>query len=297
MNLFTVDFQSSSLHKLTTVNVLCPADAKRGQELPVLMLLHGMTDDQTGWLRRSLAENYAEALDICLIIPNADLSFYTDMAYGGDYLTFLAEELPEFLGNYFPLTRKKTGNYVAGNSMGGYGSFLLAMRYPQQYRAAFSLSGPMKIAWINRILSDRELVNLSVQGEKDRCLEMIHQIVDTEQIPELLINSLLESGDMVRIFQGMFGSNPLALDGSNVDLIKLVNSETFLETPVDLYAYCGEQDYHYESNLLFEELVKGSGVRYSLCTGTGGHEWNYWNRQLPDVFAHIKKYCQEDDCL
>lgn len=296
MNLFTVDFQSSSLHKLTAVNVLCPADAKRGRELPALMLLHGMTDDQTGWMRRSLAENYAEALGICLIIPNADLSFYTNMAYGGDYLAFLAEELPEFLGNYFPLTRERKGHYVAGNSMGGYGSFLLAMRYPQQYRAAFSLSGPMKIAWINRILSDEELVTLSLR-EEERCRERVRQIADTEQIPELLINSLLECGDMVKIFQGMFGRNPSALEGSDVDLEKLVKGKMFMEDPVDLYAYCGEQDYHYKSNLLFEELAAGMGIAYSLRTGTGGHEWDYWNRQLPDVFEHIKNYCQRDGCL
>lgn len=295
MNLFTVDFQSCSLHKLTTVNVLCPGDAGKGVELPSLMLLHGMTDDQTGWMRRSLAENYAEKLGICLIIPNADLSFYTDMAYGGDYLTFLAEELPEFLGNYFPLAGQKNSTYVAGNSMGGYGAFLMAMRYPQKYRAAFSLSGPMKIAWINRILSDRELVNLSVRGGKERCREMVRRIVNEEHIPELLINSLLECGDMVRIFRGMFGSDPLALEGSNVDLTELIKSKKFAENPVDLYAYCGKQDYHYESNLLFEKIAGDMGIRYLLRTEDGGHEWDYWNRQLPDIFEHIKNYCQKDN--
>lgn len=297
MNLFTVDFQSSSLHKLTTVNVLCPANAKRDSGLSTLMLLHGMTDDQTGWLRRSLAENYAEKLGICLIIPNADLSFYTNMAYGGDYLAFLAEELPDFLENYFPVTKEKKGHFVAGNSMGGYGSFLLAMRYPERYRAAFSLSGPMKIAWIHRILSDRELTDLSVRGDRDECDRKIRQIVSMENIPELLVTSLLESGDMVRIFQGMFGSASSNLEGSDVDLFELVKRKAFVENPADLYAYCGRQDYHYESNLLFDKMVAGMDIRYSLRTGDGGHEWDYWNRQVPDIFENIKKYCQNDECL
>lgn len=97
MNLFTVDFQSYSLHKQTTVHVLCPQEVDRASGFPSLLLLHGMTDDQTGWIRHSLVENYAQKQGVCLVIPNADLSFYTDMAYGGDYLTFLAEELPDFL--------------------------------------------------------------------------------------------------------------------------------------------------------------------------------------------------------
>ena len=124
---------------------------------------------------------------------------------------------------------------------------------------------------------------------------MVRRIVHEEHIPELLINSLLECGDMVRIFQGMFGSDPLALEGSNVDLTELIKSKKFAENPVDLYAYCGKQDYHYESNLLFEKIAGDMGIRYLLRTEDGGHEWDYWNRQLPDIFEHIKIYCQKDN--
>lgn len=284
MNLFTVDFQSVSLHKQTTVNVLCPQGAKRTSELPSILLLHGMTDDQTGWLRRSLAENYAEKLGICLILPNADLSFYTDMAYGGDYLTFLAEELPAFLREYFPLAPFREKNFVAGNSMGGYGAFLLAMRYPQRFAAAFSLSGPMKISWICRILSDPGLAALYATGDTPRLREEVLRIAAQEKIPELLINSLLESGDMTRIFWGMFGGGECSPDGSSLDLLTLMEGERFSESPVDLYAFCGKQDYHYESNLLFEKAAKRAGIKYRLNTGDGGHDWDYWNRKLPEIF-------------
>lgn len=293
MNLFTIDFQSASLHKQTTVNVLCPQEAIRTSEIPSLTLLHGMTDDQTGWLRRSLAENYAEKLGVCLIIPNADLSFYTDMAYGGDYLTFLAVELPDFLKNYFPLTKARERNFVAGNSMGGYGAFLLAMRYPGQFAAAFSLSGPMKIGWIYRILSDTNLVQIGSRGDGKNLREAVTQLSEKENIPELLINSLLESGDMTRIFRGMFGNGETPLEGSGIDLIELMQRETFGADPVDLYAYCGEQDYHYESNLLFRRTAERSGIPYCLKTGSGSHDWDYWNRQIPDIFGTIEEYLKQ----
>lgn len=290
MNLFTVNFQSASLHKLTQVNVLCPQGAERNSELPALLLLHGMTDDQTGWLRRSLAENYAEKMGLCLIVPNADLSFYTDMAYGGDYLTFLAEELPAFLGEYFPLSRSREKNFAAGNSMGGYGAFLLAMRYPQLYQAAFSLSGPMKISWIYRVLTDEGLARLYASGESDRLQREIQNISDREKIPELLISSLLASGDLTRVFKGMFGDGEIVLDGSKLDLPTLTERKELSENPVDFCAYCGEQDYHYASNLLFCRLMEQKGMKYRLETGDGGHDWDYWNRKLPDMFKTIEEH-------
>ena len=248
MNLFTVDFQSYSLHKQTTVHVLCPQEVDRASGFPSLLLLHGMTDDQ-GWIRHSLVENYAQKQGVCLVIPNADLSFYTDMAYGGDYLTFLAEELPDFFGNYFPMVNMRKNRFVAGNSMGGYGAFLLAMRYPQMFSAAFSLSGPMKISWIYRILSDKKLTEVFASGDTDKLELTVRQIAADERIPDLLINSL-----------------------------------------VDLYAFCGKQDYHYESNLLFSEIVRPLGINYQLRTGKGGHDWDYWNGQLPELFEIIGNY-------
>lgn len=290
MNLFTVDFQSYSLHKQTTVQVLCPQEVDRASRFPSLLLLHGMTDDQTGWIRHSLVENYAQKQGVCLVIPNADLSFYTDMAYGGDYLTFLAEELPDFLENYFPMVNMRKNRFVAGNSMGGYGAFLLAMRYPQIFSAAFSLSGPMKISWIYRILSDKKLAEVFVSGDTDKLELTVRQIAADERIPDILINSLLESGDLTRIFKGIFGDGKSSLDGSDIDLPELVKRKEFLAKPVDLYAYCGKQDYHYESNLLFSEIVRPLGINYQLQTGKGGHDWDYWNGQLPELFEIIGNY-------
>lgn len=287
MNLFTINLMSEALHKRTTVHVLCPQGAGRGGELPTLTLLHGMTDDQSGWLRHTLAEDYAEETGVCLVIPNADLSFYTDMAYGGAYLTFLAEELPRFLGEYFPMAGGKAKNYVAGNSMGGYGAFLLAMRYPQRYRAAFSLSGPMKIAWIHRILADEGLAEVYGAGDADSLRVCVERLERQEQIPERLVYSLLESGDLTKIFRGMFGETGTVLDGSDLDLMELVRRRDFQENAVDLYAYCGEQDYHYESNRLFADQAASLKIPYRLCTGPGSHDWKYWNRQLPEVFDII----------
>ena len=53
-------------------------------------------------------------------MPSAHLSSYTDMAHGGAFYTYIVEELPVLMRQFFPLSEKREDNFIAGNSMGGY---------------------------------------------------------------------------------------------------------------------------------------------------------------------------------
>ena len=48
----------------------------------MLWLLHGLSDDHTIWQRRTSIERYVEALNLAVVMPAVDRSFYTDMAQG-----------------------------------------------------------------------------------------------------------------------------------------------------------------------------------------------------------------------
>jgi S-formylglutathione hydrolase FrmB len=109
----------------------------------VLWLLHGMSDDQTIWLRRTSIERYVAPLGLAVVMPAAHRSFYTDMHRGLRYWTFISEELPAIARSFFPLSDQPKDNFVAGLSMGGYGAFKLAMRQPDRFAAAASLSGAL----------------------------------------------------------------------------------------------------------------------------------------------------------
>ena len=61
---------------------------------PVLYLLHGLSDDDTIWLRRTSIERYVAPLGLAVVMPQVHRSFYADEVYGGRYWTFLSEELP-----------------------------------------------------------------------------------------------------------------------------------------------------------------------------------------------------------
>jgi carboxylesterase len=101
---------------------------------PVLYLLHGMSDDDTIWLRRTSIERYAAPLGLAVVMPQVHRSFYTDQAYGGRYWTFLTEELPELVGSLFRVSDRREDTFVAGLSMGG----ALALRLAAKHGDAIS---------------------------------------------------------------------------------------------------------------------------------------------------------------
>lgn len=175
MALFQCHFYSEVLSLSTSMTVILPQQTrtqigmnnnKLGDKHPTLYLLHGLTDDDSVWLRRTSIERYVAELGIAVVMPQVHLSFYTDMAQGNRYWTFINEELPAIARSFFPLSEAREDNYVAGLSMGGYGAMKLALRRPDQYAAAASLSGALDMA--NHIQMNNSPVNYThIFGDKD----------------------------------------------------------------------------------------------------------------------------------
>ena len=151
MPLIHCNFFSQALGLSTSMDVILPlhpwspgASARDGKH-PTLFLLHGLSDDHTIWQRRTSIERYVEDLDLAVVMPAVERSFYTDMRTGLPYWTFISEELPCVARSLFPLSDAREDNFVAGLSMGGYGAFKLALSHPERFAAAASFSGLMDI--------------------------------------------------------------------------------------------------------------------------------------------------------
>jgi len=149
---------SPTLRSQASISVVLPtpnmAEAASGEwdflgpdeRYQVLYLLHGYGDDHTGWLRHSCVERCATERRLALVLPSARNSAYADTARGGPYWTYVFEELPRVARSLFPLSAAREDNFVAGLSMGGYGAFKAALRLPERYAAAASLSGVLDLA-------------------------------------------------------------------------------------------------------------------------------------------------------
>lgn len=150
-----VDFHSEVLGLATSMTVILPqhtssqvgmSGAAPQGDPPVLYLLHGLSDDDTIWLRRTSIERYVAPLGLAVVMPQVGRSFYSDEEHGNRYWTFLTDELPRLCHGFFRLSARREDTFVAGLSMGGYGALKWALRDPGRFAAAASLSGALDVA-------------------------------------------------------------------------------------------------------------------------------------------------------
>lgn len=164
---------SENLGMQTTVNVVIPQRKRKGEigvasnaageQYKCLYLLHGLSDDQTIWMRRTSIERYADQYGICVVMPFAARSFYTDMKYGEQYYSYIAEELPKAIREFFNVSSKREDNFIAGLSMGGYGALKIGLRECDRFCAAVGLSAATDMV---RRCEERRPVMLPIFGEE-----------------------------------------------------------------------------------------------------------------------------------
>jgi S-formylglutathione hydrolase FrmB len=155
MALMRCDFFSDVLGLSTSMTVILPQSTStqigmtgvQGDNAPpVLYLLHGLSDDDTIWTRRTSIERYASALGLAVVMPQVHRSFYADAVHGMPFWTFLTTELPELVSTFFRVSQRREDTFVAGLSMGGYGAMKWALREPWRFASAASLSGAVALS-------------------------------------------------------------------------------------------------------------------------------------------------------
>jgi len=133
----------NTLQRMTSFMAIIPE--QNAEPFPVLYLLHGLSDDHTAWIRRTSIERYVENLPLMIVMPSADRSWYTDSVSSptSAYETFIIRDLIGFVDRSFNTRKNRYGRAIAGLSMGGYGAFKLALKHPDIFCAAASLSGAL----------------------------------------------------------------------------------------------------------------------------------------------------------
>ena len=181
-------------------------------------------------------------------MPAVDRSFYTDMAHGNRYWTYISEELPSRLREWFPISSRREDNFVAGLPMGGYAAFNLALAKPHRYAAAASLSGAL------RLFSD------DVAGG------------DPAWIAEL---------------SNIFG-DLAAFPGTRHDVYHLAAQVAGSNGPRPrLYACCGTEDFLYADNLRFKAHAAALELALTYEEAPGDHTWAFWDQYIQHVLAWL----------
>lgn len=206
MAFFQFHFFSESLGMESEAYVIIPQRQTSGQigigsggsdeKYKCLYLLHGLSDDHTIWMRRTSIERYAAKYGICIVMPCAHRSFYTNMKNGLKYYDFISRELPRLVCEFFNVSDKREDNFIAGLSMGGYGAMKIALRESDRFCAAAGLSSVTDMyneLWKDTILpslfgdgapvpDDDELFTLAEKHADDPCRPRLFMVVGTEDM-------------------------------------------------------------------------------------------------------------------
>ena len=183
MAFLTCDYKSEILGQNVAFHAVLPVSSEPAR---TLYLLHGLSDDHTNWMRNSSIERYANNYGIAVIMPNAARSFYTDMANGRKYYTFIAQELIQTVHKLFHLSDKREDRFITGLSMGGYGAYRIALKNPDKFCAAGSLSGALDSGRLTR----------ADDWARDRYLILgdTTDITGTDLALQFLINEIIRTG-------------------------------------------------------------------------------------------------------
>lgn len=133
-----VSIFSPELKRQLVTTVWLPAGYDESKSYPFLYLLHGYGDDNDSWIQKgsanTIADNYIhdKGVPMVIVMPNGLTSFYT-----GTFEAFMHETLMPDVEERFHCNGKRA---LAGLSMGGYGTLYYALKYPEKFKYAYSMS-------------------------------------------------------------------------------------------------------------------------------------------------------------
>jgi enterochelin esterase-like enzyme len=255
--------KSAVLQKDVRYTIYLPPDYESSERYyPVVYLLHGYTDDNTGWLQFGEIDRYADKAiadgtipPMVIVMPNGDSSFYINSYDGKEkYEDFFIKEFMPAIERTYRIKAEKHYRGIAGLSMGGYGSLIYSLKHPELFAAAAPLSAAV---W-----DDPTLMSMPDPGW-DRTFGQ-------------LFGRGLKGKD--RLTKTWYENSPLHLvETKPVDALKQVR----------YYIDCGDDDMLSKGNCLLHIALMDKQVPHEFRVRDGAHNWTYWRTGITDALAFI----------
>lgn len=143
-----IQVYSKSMDKDITCSVVTPDGYDKGQEYPVVYLLHGYSNNNRTWVDKFDSASLSDQYDVIIVAPDGRFdSWYWDSPIDptSRYETFVSGELVEYIDSHYSTIPSREGRAITGLSMGGHGALYLAFRNSDTYGAVGSMSGGVDI--------------------------------------------------------------------------------------------------------------------------------------------------------
>jgi enterochelin esterase-like enzyme len=255
--------RSNIMNRTVRYTVYLPADYDNAQRsYPVVYLLHGYTDDNTGWLQFGEINRYADkAIEegtippMIIVMPNADSSWYINSYDGKEkYEDFFIKEFMPTVEKTYRIKAEKRYRGVAGLSMGGFGTLVYSLKYPELFAAAAPLSAA--------VFDDSTMVHMD-----DRNWQNVFGPVYGNGLKDRArLTATWYSNSILKIVEGK----------SAADLRK-----------VRYWIDCGDDDFLTKGNCLLHIALTEKSVPHEYRVRDGAHNWTYWRTGITDALSFI----------
>ncbi len=261
MAFLQVNMMSESLMRTVNVNVILPADklsfpgmpAQDPRPFKTLYLLHGVFGSQYDWVNGTNIQRWAEEKNLAVVMPAGENRFYVDqLGAHALYGQFIGEELPRLTRKMFPLSDRREDTFLAGLSMGGYGALRNGLKYAENFGCVAGLS----------------VANI-VEGIEKR----------TNESP-----FFLESRSFAESFFGDL--NKVRNSDKDIKWLARKIQEEEKSRP-RIFIACGTEDSLLEKNRDLRDTFANLGFDVTYREESGGHEWDFWNRQIHRVLEWL----------
>ncbi len=152
----TVNIHSDVMHITKRCVVIKPYSyLNNNNRYPVVYLLHGYSGDYANWIRKvPELKNYADEFQLIIVCPDGNYnSWYVDskLEPTSMYDTYISKEVVHFIDSAYNTLAQKKSRSITGLSMGGHGALYLALKHPEIFGAAGSMSGVLNLEpWKNK---------------------------------------------------------------------------------------------------------------------------------------------------
>jgi enterochelin esterase-like enzyme len=242
--------------------IYLPPDYEAGKRLyPVVYLLHGYTDDESGWIQfgevntaadRAIASR--EIPPMIIVMPDAKATWYMNNADGTErYEDMFTQEFIPYIDKNYRTRASKEFRGIAGLSMGGFGSLLYSLKHPELFTAC--------AAYSSAVWTEEEV-------------------------------RAMPAGNMNGLFGKLFGVTKEKTlltehyrENSIMDLAGKLPKDQIEK--VRFYIDCGDDDFLYKGNSALHVLLRDRQVKHEFRTRDGGHTWVYWRTGITDGLKFI----------
>jgi len=239
-------------------SIYLPPDYETSQRsYPVLYLLHGLGDDQTGWVQfgevlyiADKAISEGKSTPMIIVMPDANTGgpgYVNDVRGTWLYEDFFFQEFMPYIEKTYRIKGEKRYRAVAGLSMGGEGTFIYALHHPELFSAACPLSAATGPGSMD------ELKNY-------RLWKGVADISDAEK------EAYFKKYSVLSLIQNMPDNQKRA---------------------VRWYIDCGDDDFLYEGNSLVHIAMRQKEIPHEFRIRDGAHNWTYWRTALPVVLEFV----------